>query len=332
LPAHYKEENWKIWIHPFFHSHGITQEMMKKLRHPLLKQYASVWTTTEKHADKVTPLRQYPQGDDIVEMGYVQVEGRDNAPEEEAVMEAVYHANQMTGAGYVLIMKRHKLITTSSVLSFGTVLNAYAAVGPSGKVDENLVTGGGGSGIGRSKSYVDRNPVFRVICFNKAGDVLPSAGPTKPLPPAEYYVSQHTPIYFAFNESKIRPIYEGRNNQLAIEDIALAISKAYENLLKDDEKVFFMGGCDIRGSEGYNDTLGMERGKSAMMAVASLLNKKYGMAHEKLKELLRYGSLGGRQPQFDKHLLNRRVDVVKGSDLIVEYAHLPLPPYATKKQ
>ncbi len=339
LPPIYVNEGWEIWVNPFFHSHGITDEMLERLRRPLLSQHVAVWAAAPESAEKVMPLRAYPRGEDIVELGYVQVEGRMDAPEEEAVMEAIYHARLETKTSHVLVLKRHKYVSTGSVISLGVVMNAYRAIGPNGLEDEKLISGGGGSGIGSSKAWVAKNPCFRVIAFNKAGDPpapAPAPAPAaaaesaKPLPPAEYYVSKHVPIFFAFDESKIRPVYMERNNELAIEDVALAVKKAHADLLKKGEKIFFLGGADIRGPEGHNDTLGMERGKSVMMAVAALLKAQHGFTDADLRGLLRFGSLGARQPQFEEHHLNRRVDVVRGSDSIVEYAQLPPPPYTMK--
>lgn len=176
LPPLYKDAGWKVWDDVFYTQNPITIQMMDAMRRPANKQWINYWCKLDKNKDPVQVLTGMPTKEMFAAredgkanwkvIGVVTVRGRTEANLEETVFEALYHAKKKTRIKRCLVLIKTQLVTTGKVLAWGTVVGANKMLGHNTDPDKIAAGVAGGSGYGKSTSFVDTRPYVKVICFN----------------------------------------------------------------------------------------------------------------------------------------------------------------------
>lgn len=321
LPAIYSEQGWKIWLPTPALARGISMEKIEALRAPCDSDVRA-WATFGENSDPIIPLTYYPQGDKVDEMGYVVASGKAKYPIESVIMHSLWLAKKATGSKYVVIFHRPKPVTVGKIRALGTAGVIGKAMGPAGETDQIMGLGALGSGFGNSYAFVDHDYEIRIVVFTAGGippqktkmaTVLETPKPQPALP----IIYAPSAIYFALNR------YDIIGQETNLQEIANYLALNWGQIKSEGKLVWFRGSCDIRGLEGYNDTLGMNRGKTASIALGRLMLER-GIRPQEITDTLRYASSGEHQLQFNNHDMNRRVDVIIGKTITQE---LPPPPY-----
>ena len=188
------------------------------------------------------------------------------------------------------------------------------AIAKSGNDDAEQFSMGATGTSGKTVSRREILPDFLILAYPE----IPIQTETEVKELKATYV--FAPILFDFEEFNIR------SDQVeGIKKIAEAVKQV---LLSSSKKVYFVGNCDVRGLEGYNDTLGMNRGSASRSTIAAILSEQ-GIDKSILENRLLYASAGKRQRVFKgndeaSHQRNRRVDVIAAED-ITSLEALPLP-------
>lgn len=156
---------WVLWYDPLFSEMTINQ--IKTMRRARLSQHITAWSHLEKNDDPIEILKGMPEiKHGTRNMGSVVVEGRAFVDVKEAIAEALYHAKKETMTKRVLILIKTKLVTTGKVRALGSVAGGGSVLGNVNEPDKLVASLSGGAGIGSSHSWVEEQPVVKVICFN----------------------------------------------------------------------------------------------------------------------------------------------------------------------
>ncbi|MEA2088775.1 MAG: OmpA family protein [Patescibacteria group bacterium] len=304
-PLHptYIKEGWKFWENSY--GKEITMEMINGMRKGVKIKHieSNFWATFNANNIPIVILYWHPQG--AIKIGEVKICGKEQSVTDAVVMEGLYKAKKESGVIYVVPLQKIKYETVGKIRALGTAGVINKAMGPAGETDKIIGGGAFGGGIGTARSYVDENPIIRILCFDRYGP--PPVKKQKE--PADKKVEKKikpeaklSDIYFNFDKSDII----GQKEQLE------KISQYVEN--NPSQIFWFIGSCDTRGSDKYNDHLGMERSKSVAIEVANILRNN-GMPFGEIQKRVRYVSEGERHPDFTKHANNRRVYVISGKKI-----------------
>ena len=320
LPAVYEKEGWKIWQPTPAMARGISMEKIEAMRVPCDSDVRA-WATFGDNNDPIFPLTYYPQGN-IDEMGYSIVYGEEKYPIESVIMQALLLAKQETGTNHVAILWRPKPRTVGKIRALGTAGIFGKAMGPAGETDQIVGAGAIGSGFGTATSFIDNDVIIKVVAFTSSGippKKITAVQKTAAPPPSARPITMYAPsaIYFALNRYDI--IGQGKN----LREIADYLANNWQEIKDEGKLVWFRGTCDIRGLESYNDTLGMNRGKSASIIIGQLMQRR-GINPKEIVKTFHYISSGKHQPEFNDHDMNRRVDIIIGKTITEE---LPPPAY-----
>ncbi|MCD4705911.1 OmpA family protein [bacterium] len=308
----YIKEGWKFWENSY--GQKITMEMIDGMRKGVKIKHkeSNFWARFNANNYPIVPLYWHPQG--AKKIGEVKIYGKEKSVTDAVVMEGLHLAKEKSGCVYVVILKKTKYDTVGKVRALGTAGVINKAMGPMGETDKVIGGGAFGGGIGTAKSYVDENPIIRILCFDKYSPPAvqkqeePDGIDEQEKIKSEISISD---IYFNFDEFDI----VGQKEQL---------EKIAQYVQNNPEQIFWIiGSCDIRGDDKYNDSLGMDRGKTVATEIAKILSDN-GMSLEEIQKRVRYVSEGKRHPDFKKHANNRRVYVISGKtitqpEIIPEY-------------
>ncbi|RKZ25907.1 hypothetical protein DRQ26_05215 [bacterium] len=274
-------------------------------------------------------LEKEPIGSDVVFMGDVTFRARDRASAKTAIFNALHHAKYTGGAIYytVKIKSTYKGVGQGMSVGQGTTIGTVLSGGK--QPDNAMLTLGMGGMLGKTSSWMEAVPDALISIYSSPGEKMPEwylslmnpeKQETKPDP--DLHVFDHAPevgflvepIFFDFDKSGIRIDQEEKLFRIA------SWIKANQNfLIQNNLKVHFVGYCDLRGSEKYNNTLGMDRGKAGKMATENIC-LFLDMAIEKTKKI--FVAVSGSEINkdnpdvfFPDHDLNRRLDVIIASNL-----------------
>jgi len=257
--------------------------------------------------DSIYILPAKPRGPNDTPIFTVQIDSPEGGLLEEAVKRALSLAKGYSGGRRAYVEYKINLIpqssglsvsgsaTNSNVISDGSAL-AFAAVPM----------------LGWARTKVLKSYTIKVHCYNDGSVSRPASSARKTEISASEALRQRLPlIFFDFDKYVIRP---DQRPKLGL--YARWVEDNWRKIMADDHFILFIGGCDIRGPEGYNDTLGMLRAKAVMLEVGSLLLRN-GWPEERLERYLRYVSAGKRQPQFRENRKNRHTAMVEAKELSV---------------
>lgn len=177
LPPTYSNAGWKIWDDVFYSQNPITLQMSEALRNKWKTIDIRNWTAlNKKYADApIEILTDFParslfspkMGKNQWKiMGTATVKGDivDEKGIEGAIFEALYHIKKETNAIRVLVLIKDRLETVGKVAALGTVVGTNVV---SNSKPDGTVTGvAGGTGFGKSRSYIEARELVKVIIFN----------------------------------------------------------------------------------------------------------------------------------------------------------------------
>lgn len=344
LPAAYEKEGWKIWLPTPAMARGISMEKIEAMSVPCDSDVRA-WADFGNDGQPIILLTYYPQGEKVDEMGYVIAYGKEKYPIESVIMEALRLAKKETGTNHATVFWRKKPRTVGKVRALGTAGVLGKAMGPAGETDQIVGAGAIGSGFGTATSYIDNDVIIKVVAFTSGGappppikkEVFSRAKNTEPHPQTvnlnisisgidakaeqqsatKPIIYAPSAIYFATNR------YDIIGQEENLRQIADYLADIWNQVKAEGKLVWLRGSCDIRGREGYNDTLGMNRGETASIAIGRLMSER-GIHPREIADTFRYASSGEHQLQFKNHDMNRRVDVIIGKTITQE---LPPPSY-----
>lgn len=342
LPPIFAKEGWKIWVPPPTYAKGITQEMIQGLASPA-KGNLKAWATFNPNKDPIIPLSYYPVGN-AIEMGNGIYYGWEKNGLTNTIMFIAGEIKRETQSNHILFLYQMRPKPTGQVRALGTAGIIGKAMGPAASADDIAGTMAFGSGIGKAWSYIEEDFIFWPIAFTSAGTPpLRSKETTsaeKNLGPHPQTVNLNISISGidakAEQQSATKPIiyapsaiyfatdrYDIIGQEENLRQIADYLTDIWNQIKAEGKLVWLRGSCDIRGREGYNDTLGMNRGETASIAIGRLMSER-GIHPREIADTFRYASSGEHQLQFKNHDMNRRVDVIIGKTITQE---LPPPPY-----
>jgi len=314
--VYYSDEDgeWVVWESPF---PIITIQMLKSMRmgwwerRKLVKDITG-WAAFEKNNSDIVSLRWYPQN--VLPIVYIKIF---NAPEakniESIIYTALYEAKKESQGIYFLVLINRKLVSINEVKTSGIAGLLSKMLGSSGKTDDIIGTGALSAGGGKGQAWGEKQPTIKIIGFDRFGPPVvqkqeePDGIDEQEKIKSEISISD---IYFNFDEFDI----VGQKEQL---------EKIAQYVQNNPEQIFWIiGSCDIRGNDKYNDSLGMDRGKTVATEIAKILSDN-GMSMEEIQRRVRYVSEGKRHPDFTKHANNRRVYIVSGEKVTQAETTIP---------
>ncbi len=283
-------------------------------------------------------LDKEPSGPNVVFMGDVTFRGRDRASSKTAIFHALHHARHSGNAIYytVKVKSTHKGVGRGLSTGSGATIGKAIAGGP--QVDDAMVTFGLGGMLGTTSAWTESVPDAMISVYSSPGEKMPEwyediinpkpieTKKTKIFPFAENEAFLVKPVFFDLDKFHIRPQEEEK-----LFDIGSWIPNNKDFLFSNNLKIYFVGWCDVRGTEEYNNTLGMERAK-ASMAETRKVCAYHGMSAEEMNKL--FVAVSGSEQNkdnsdlfFSEHAMNRRMDVIISSDL----TSIPKPNIGDKK-
>ena len=162
--------------------------------------------------------------------------------------------------------------------------------------------------------------------YNDIINPKPIAKKAEVFPFAENEAFLIKPVFFKLDKFQIQSQEERK-----LFNIGSWVVNNKDFLFKNNLKIYFVGWCDLRGSEEHNDTLGIERAKTCMAETIDVCTH-HGMNLEEIQELFAFVSGSERNKDnaelfFEQHAMNRRMDVIISSDL----TKIPKPNIGDKK-
>lgn len=268
------------------------------------------WTGSaryRKNNDPIGILGRKPTGPNDQPILIVELEGPDGGLLEETIKRALSLGKGFSGGRRAFVEYRKIMRPRSSGFSLGAGAQNSYVLG-----DATALAFSATPMIGWSETRILEPHKVKTHFYND-GAVKSSAGPMpaeNPREPRPMMGEEKLPlILFDTNAAIIKKAEEEK-----IPQYVSWVKGQWADIVANKHIVLFIGNCDIRGEEGHNDTLGMERAKVAMLEVGSRLLAE-GFSERELAEHMRFVSAGKRQPLFAENRKNRHVAMVRAKKI-----------------